>query len=143
MIPDHIVEAALDAQRRACGYGNPIGSFREGWPDAYAEDMAAQRAALEAAAPMLAPQWIPCGERMPKKGERVLVWMACRKRASLTIATWTGEVWFHHVGDYHESDVSHWMPLPQPPKEGAPSASSCPWSPSPSAPTGHYQVTKR
>ena len=33
--------------------------------------------------------------------------------------------------------------LPQPPKEDAPSASSCPWSPSPSAPTGHYQVTKR
>jgi hypothetical protein len=102
MIPDSVVEAWKAAW------------FNNGGPPVPVHAMIA---ALEAAAPMLAPQWIPCGERMPKKGERVLVWMACRKRASLTIATWTGEVWFHHVGDYHESDVSHWMPLPQPPKE--------------------------
>ena len=59
MIPDSVVEAALNAERIASGYTNPIESFREGWPRSYAEDMAAMRSALEAAAPLLAPQRQP------------------------------------------------------------------------------------
>ena len=114
-IPDSVVEAALNAERIASGYTNPIESYRAGWPRSYAEDMAAMRAALEAAAPLMAAQWIPCSERMPCIGERVLVWGP--NWTEWPIAPWNGEGWFGRVGDHHRDDVSHWQPIPQPPKE--------------------------
>lgn len=62
------------------------------------------------------PSWIPVSERLPEAGERVL----CYGRANIyevmkmrTNGDWVYDV--HHV--YMHSFVTHWMPLPKPPKE--------------------------
>ena len=62
------------------------------------------------------PRWIPVTERLPEAGERVL----CYCRANIyevmkmrTDGDWVYDV--HHI--YMHSFVTHWMPLPEPPKE--------------------------
>ena len=62
------------------------------------------------------PSWIPASERLPEAGERVL----CYCRANIyevmkmrTDGDWVYDV--HHI--YMHSFVTHWMPLPEPPKE--------------------------
>ena len=66
-------------------------------------------------------EWISTKDRLPKYGERVLVWNsiewetgAVDEEARIAIRTHTnenGENW--DVA----TDVTHWMPLPEPPKE--------------------------
>lgn len=60
------------------------------------------------------PRWISVKERLPRCGERVLV---CNG----------GSVWEAYLSISHKwvryeflwaIDVTHWMPLPEPPKEG-------------------------
>lgn len=71
------------------------------------------------------PQWIPVSDRMPEEGTECLV----LTKHGVTIDTWReqheaplsfssatipiGLMW----DNYEFEDVSHWMPLPQPPKE--------------------------
>jgi hypothetical protein len=62
-------------------------------------------------------RWIPCSERLPEYGEYV---MFIRKNCECYIGyydeknTWnTDYQWF--TGE----DVTHWMPLPEPPEGGA------------------------
>ena len=62
------------------------------------------------------PQWIPVSKRMPETGERVLVLDALIPSFKVMRV------------DYRDSErrktfacsnrVTHWMPLPKPPKEG-------------------------
>lgn len=70
-------------------------------------------------------RWIPCGERMPdlipcKAGtaysEKVIVWTAGRKAM---VCVWDGKDWFVPYGFWEVwgKDVTHWMPLPEPPEE--------------------------
>jgi hypothetical protein len=110
-LPDSVVEAALPAYLRSrdelCLSAHDI-----------------IRAVLEAAAPMLAPQWIPCGERMPEDNTEVMVHCAFADE----YGSWTG-AGFHVPTGWKSQDsmimddipiafpVTHWMPLPQPPKE--------------------------
>ena len=61
-------------------------------------------------------RWIPCSERMPDKNESVL----CFCRAEITeVLYWNGSSW--HSTDankgYLSGFVTHWMPLPEPPRE--------------------------
>lgn len=58
-------------------------------------------------------QWIPCSERLPKEKQRVIVRCA-------TVGTTVGWIlWGEWMTDLGRgcADVTHWMPLPQPPKE--------------------------
>ena len=58
-------------------------------------------------------RWIPCSERSPKEKQRVIV------RCS-TVGTTVGWIlWGEWMTDLGRgcADVTHWMPLPQPPKE--------------------------
>lgn len=62
-----------------------------------------------------APRWVRCKDEMPKDGDWVLIWA---KAYTVTIQA------FHESGAWIDdrfekyTDVTHWMPLPEPPKEG-------------------------
>ena len=59
------------------------------------------------------PRWIPVSERLPEEKENVL----CLCRGNLVrILYFGGEVWVG-FGAYIKSFVTHWMPIPEPPKE--------------------------
>ena len=52
------------------------------------------------------PSWIPVSERLPKFGQKVIAYSDC-----------VHFCWFWHNDNYSWSKVTHWMPLPEPPKE--------------------------
>jgi hypothetical protein len=130
-LPDSVVEAACPIlwELYLVGTPEPHGTWAnlcEKWPVTAASWRRFVRAALEAAAPMLAPQWIPCGERMPEDNTEVMVHCAFADE----YGSWTG-AGFHVPTGWKSQDsmimddipiafpVTHWMNLPQPPKEDA------------------------
>ena len=63
------------------------------------------------------PKWIPVTERLPEAGERVLCY--CRANIYEVMKMRTDGDWVYDTNHiYMRSFVTHWMPLPQPPKEG-------------------------
>lgn len=72
------------------------------------------------------PQWIPVTERLPDLipcnagtaySEAVIVWTDGKKAM---VAVWDG-IDFLCAADYWEAwgeNITHWMPLPEPPKDG-------------------------
>lgn len=78
------------------------------------------------AEPEEAQRWILVSERLPEEGERVLVWNGADHPthvATFTIGGRPGDRWFYDDG-YGDPDcwidgVTHWMPLPAAPEEGA------------------------
>ena len=72
------------------------------------------------------PRWIPVAERLPELipctagtaySEAVIVWTSGKKAM---IAVWDG-IDFLCAADYWNAwgeDITHWMPLPQPPEDG-------------------------
>lgn len=59
-------------------------------------------------------EWIPVSERLPEDGDVVIIWVTSYMELGwydADVAAWKSE----YVNDY-EGDVTHWMPLPQPPK---------------------------
>lgn len=65
------------------------------------------------------PKWIPVTERLPKEGEFVLVYgdLYANKHDGGVIAVSKRMDWNYWQGFGRERDITHWMPLPQPPKE--------------------------
>ena len=62
--------------------------------------------------------WIPVTERLPKYGERVLVFGG----VTMYVAYYDknrfgGESWHKLNSKSHYCNPTHWMPLPEPPKE--------------------------
>lgn len=53
-------------------------------------------------------RWIPCSERLPEAGAEVLVFSRSRGIA----------VDYYDRCLFGYADVTHWMPLPEPPEEG-------------------------
>ena len=71
------------------------------------------------------PRWIPVTERLPEKTNHYyLVHVKCGCDGEL-VSEWEQVAWFcekfyweHlHGDDVFEETVTHWMPLPEPPKE--------------------------
>lgn len=67
---------------------------------------------------MIEMKWIPVSERLPEHGEIIL----CRLTFNeLRILQWDNvSKWWLGYGagnDWRQKDVTHWMPLPEPPKE--------------------------
>ena len=60
-------------------------------------------------------KWISVKERLPEKERAVL----CHCRANIIEALYldTDECWQGFSGRYMKNFVTHWMPLPEPPKE--------------------------
>ena len=65
------------------------------------------------------PRWIPVSERLPEAGERVLCY--CRANIYEVMKMRTDGDWVHndkvYYSAYMSGFVTHWMPLPEPPKE--------------------------
>ena len=63
-------------------------------------------------------QWIPVSERLPKKFVTVLVQMPLEEPCPTV--TWgfltDSGLWHANFFDREKDEVTHWMPLPQPPK---------------------------
>lgn len=61
-----------------------------------------------------AQRWIPVIERMPEKDALVLVHTAMDGNH---VASFDGEAWFcNYGGEWLFPNVTHWMPLPEPPE---------------------------
>lgn len=64
--------------------------------------------------------WISCSERLPEKGEEVLVWS---DRYGRTFATFVDENKHGQIWLYHDNPIvtfnapSHWIKLPKKPNE--------------------------
>lgn len=63
------------------------------------------------------PQWIPVTERLPERFVAVLLWDAVDRDV------FTGELdgdddWFIARFEGEQFTTTHWMPLPEPPREG-------------------------
>lgn len=59
-------------------------------------------------------QWIPVSERLPQDDEDVLVWVNGTHR---DMAYRDEGVWYDEEHN-HLKNITHWMPLPKPPKDG-------------------------
>lgn len=68
--------------------------------------------------------WVRCADEMPKQRVRVFVRVVCfsfnpriERHLETFVAHWTGREWMTDYGSHPSRDsVSHWMPLPEPPK---------------------------
>lgn len=58
-------------------------------------------------------KWISVEERLPEDSGDVLV---CHKNGFITTNAWLGHNWWFKN---EKNPITHWMPLPQPPKEEA------------------------
>ena len=60
-------------------------------------------------------EWISVKDRLPEEGDIVLCYMEFGEQR---IAQWdeSENCWAGQLIDYHKEQVTHWMPLPQPPK---------------------------
>ena len=64
-------------------------------------------------------KWIPVTERLPKEGESVLVfgyWHEKFQPLMCYLSPHRKGEWFTTVAGQQVYDVTHWMPLPEPPK---------------------------
>lgn len=58
-------------------------------------------------------EWIPVSERLPEDGELVYAWVSSYgEMAWVDDGAWCSE----YVNDYEDGEITHWMPLPMPPK---------------------------
>ena len=76
-------------------------------------------------AEILAGMWVPVTERLPEDGVWCIISVAMtRDRNEPRLARYDGGCIFSEPEgvewDADEDYVTHWMPLPQPPKEGTP-----------------------
>ena len=60
-------------------------------------------------------KWIPVTERLPEYGEIVLAFGKRHATSGQFRGTGSNPTWWHWKGNMVK-EVSHWMPLPEPPK---------------------------
>lgn len=64
------------------------------------------------------PKWVPVTERLPEYGERVLVFGGVTMYVAYYDKNrYGGESWHKLNSKSHYCNPTHWMPLPEPPKE--------------------------
>lgn len=61
-------------------------------------------------------KWIPVSERLPEVGETAI---ALGSRGGVYVAQYKGSIYWHKLNARcHMCEPTHWMPLPEMPKEG-------------------------
>lgn len=60
-------------------------------------------------------EWISVKDRLPEQCCKVLIAWKLNDKMEVDMAIWTGVVPKLNVTQY---EITHWMPLPEPPKEG-------------------------
>ena len=62
-------------------------------------------------------KWIPVAERLPEQNTRVIGFMAWK---GITAIEYQNGKWYSidHLQSLPNEAVTHWMPLPKPPKDG-------------------------
>lgn len=67
----------------------------------------------------LIPRWISVKEMLPEKGVFVVVYYGHFIGNLMDVYMWDGECWRSATGYLEDAEnITHWMPLPEPPKEG-------------------------
>lgn len=64
--------------------------------------------------------WIPCSDSLPEYGLDVLVYIkSWDEHIQVAHIQYDGIMWEMSDGEYYfsQSDVTHWMPLPEPPEK--------------------------
>lgn len=61
-------------------------------------------------------EWISVEGRLPKAPLLVLVYVKHPSWARITTDVWLGDRWLENA-DEAEHEITHWMHLPEPPKE--------------------------
>ncbi len=112
-------EMAEELDRQACLYV----SLKARNDVSYYVGMDCYRAGYQAAA----PQWISVKDRLPELRQEVLVWynngyevayLQKFEPPKLQYPQFNNVEMFEWCfGDFEDFDVTHWMPLPEPPKE--------------------------
>ena len=64
-------------------------------------------------------QWIPVTERMPERDIQVIGWYKDNPFSQYRpgVVAWNGNGWVFVYAHRYVTDVTHWMTLPEPPKE--------------------------
>ena len=64
------------------------------------------------------PEWISVKDRLPNKEQDVLAFSVLGNETRITLAGYCNDgTWFDGIFNCYINTVTHWMPLPEPPKE--------------------------
>ena len=80
--------------------------------DGWVETASDYEKAADAIEELSKPKWIPVTERLPEKNGSYLVYVYGE---ATEMNYWHGK--WHRLRDDYTKAVTHWMPLPEPPKE--------------------------
>ena len=69
---------------------------------------------LEYLRTQLESRWVPVSERLPKEGQRVLYYF---DMVGIHSGLYYGDNCFGGHAGFLTDDVTHWMPLPEPPQQ--------------------------
>lgn len=62
-------------------------------------------------------EWIPVIEQRPKDGQDVLGYVHDGEETRVVPMNYYKGEWFDYIFDTTDDNVTHWMPIPDPPKE--------------------------
>ncbi len=66
---------------------------------------------------MQKPRWIPVTEQLPEDGSDILAVQSCCGEVRIIPANYDRGVWYDCIFNRIAEHITHWMPLPEPPKE--------------------------
>ena len=95
-------------------------AMREDWltngENEYVYDTNAVLESIDAQPTIEVPTWIPVTERLPADGANVLAYRRSMFGGQVFPATYKKLEWHDCIMDAPRSNVTHWMPIPKPPR---------------------------
>lgn len=99
---------------------NPYGKPSIGWEDGQRMMEWIEHAPTVVKDINVPTKWVSVKDRLPKDGQDVLAYLNDGEETRIAPCHYFNGVWFDSVMNCVAvlQDVTHWMPLPEPPKEG-------------------------